>query len=184
MKKLFALPLAAAAALVLTACSSEEPGSASPAPSVPPVQTGGSSSAPATGGGDTTSIDPCSLISAADLSSYGTFKPPVTTNVGGARLCQFDREAAAASDSLSVGVGIRDTQSVDSVNDGGNGKTTGTVNGRKAVLAPKPATACLMALEVGATSRVDVITVSTDSEKACGIAEKVADIVEPKLPKG
>ncbi|WP_340685875.1 DUF3558 family protein [Amycolatopsis coloradensis] len=183
MKKLCVLPLAAAA-LVLAACSSEKPGSASPAPSAPPAQTGGSSSAPATGGGDTKSIDPCSLLSAADLSSYGTFKDPVTLNEGGARACQFSKEAASASDSLTVSVDLRDTQNIDSVNDGGNGKTTGNVNGRKAVLVPKPPSGCLMALELTASARADVLVDATDPKQACEVAEKVADTVEPKLPKG
>lgn len=182
MKKLFLVPLAAAA-LVLTACSSEKPGSAGPAPSSPPAQTGGSSSAPTTSGGDTASIDPCSLISSADLTAYGTFKPPVTANEGGARSCQFAREAATASDSLTLSVDIRDTQSVDNVNDGGSGKTAGNVNGRKAVLVPKPPSGCLMALELTASARADILVDSSDPEKACDVAEKIADLVEPKLPK-
>ncbi|RSN58653.1 DUF3558 domain-containing protein [Amycolatopsis sp. WAC 04182] len=182
MKKLCVLPLAAAA-LVLAACSSEKPGSASPAPSAPPAQSSASSAAP-TSGGDTASIDPCSLVSAADLASYGTFKPPTNENAGGARLCTLNKEAATASETLSIGVGVRDTQGLDTVSDSGNGKTTGNVNGRKAVLAPRPPGGCLMALELGPAARVDLLVAADDAEKACGIAEKVADIVEPKLPKG
>ncbi|OXM52410.1 DUF3558 family protein [Amycolatopsis alba] len=181
MKKLYVVPLAAAA-LVLAACSSEKPGNASPAPSAPPAQTGGSSSAPATGAGDTKSIDPCSLLGVADLTSYGTFKPPTTANEGGARSCQFDKAATSAADAVSLGVDIRDTQNVDSVGDAGNGKTTGNVNGRKAVLAPKPG-GCLMALELGPSARVDVLVAAAETKQACEIAEKIADIVEPKLPK-
>ncbi|MEV7549602.1 DUF3558 domain-containing protein [Amycolatopsis sp. NPDC089917] len=180
MKKLYVVPLAAAA-LVLTACSSEKPGSASPAPSVPPAQTGASSSAPATG--DTKSIDPCSLLGVADLASFGTFKPPTTANEGGARSCQFDKQATSAADAVSLGVDIRDTQNIDSVNDAGNGKTTGNVNGRKAVLAPRPG-GCLMALELGPSARVDVLVAAGETKQACEFAEKIADIVEPKLPKG
>ncbi|MFC9251669.1 DUF3558 family protein [Amycolatopsis thailandensis] len=182
MKKLYVVPLAAAA-LVLAACSSEKPGSASPAPSAPPAQSS-ASSAPATSGGDTASVDPCSLVSAADLASYGTFKPPTNENAGGARLCTLNKEAASASESLSIGIGVRDTQGLDSVSDAGNGKTTGNVNGRKAILAPRPPGGCLMALELSASARVDVLIAGGDTEKACGTAEKVADIVEPKLPKG
>lgn len=183
-KKFAVLPLVAAA-LVLAACSSEKPGSPSPAPSSPPAQAEPTSSAPSTGGGDTASLDPCSLISASDLSSYGKFKSPETGEDGGARTCTLAKDKETASEeSLTISVGIRDTQGLDSVNDAGNGKTSGNVQGRKAVLVPTPPTNCLMALEVGAGSRVDVVTVSTDPEKACGIAEKVADIVEPKLPKG
>ncbi|WP_410658494.1 DUF3558 family protein [Amycolatopsis sp. lyj-112] len=187
MKKLYALPLAAAA-LMLAACSSEKPGTPSAAPSSP-AQSGSSSSqpssSPATGGGDTASLDPCSLVTAADLASYGSFKAPVPGDDGGARTCTIPKDKATASEeSLTVSVGIRDTQGLDSVADAGNGKTTGEVQGRKAVQVPTPPTNCLIALEAGAGSRVDVVIVSTDPAKACGIAEKVADIVVPKLPKG
>ncbi len=181
MKKLCVVPLAAAA-LVLAACSSEKPGSASPAPSAPPASSSASSPAP-TSGADTASIEPCSLVGAADLASYGTFKPPTSENAGGARLCTLNKEAATASETLSIGIGVRDTQGLDTVSDAGTGKTTGNVNGRKAILAPRPPAGCLMALELGASARVDVLVAADDAEKACGIAEKVADIVEPKLPK-
>ncbi|MBB5854368.1 DUF3558 family protein [Amycolatopsis umgeniensis] len=180
MKKLYVVPLAAAG-LVLAACSSEKPGNASPAPSAPPASSS-ASSAP-TSGADTASIEPCSLVGASDLASYGTFKPPTTENAGGARLCTLSKEAATASESLSIGIGVRDTQGLETVSDAGNGKTTGNVNGRKAVLAPRPPAGCLMALELGSSARVDVLIATDDTEKACGIAEKVADIVEPKLPK-
>lgn len=183
MKKLFALPLAAAA-LVVVGCSGEKAGVATPAPSSPAQSEASSSAPPSTGGADTASIDPCSLLGAADLTSYGAFKSPEKDDAGGARICRLARERASASDeSLTVSVGIRDTQGVDSVADAGNGKTDGNVNGRKAVLVPTPPEACVMALEVGKTARVDVVSVSTDPTKACGIVEKVADIVEPKLPK-
>ncbi|KZB81681.1 DUF3558 domain-containing protein [Amycolatopsis regifaucium] len=183
MKKLYALPLAAAA-LVLTACSSEKPGTPTAAPTSAPGQSASSAAPPSTGGGNTASLDPCSLVSAADLSSYGTFKAPESGEDGGARTCTLTKDkATAGEESLTVSVGVRDSQGLDGVNDAGNGKTNGNVQGRKAVLVPTPPTNCLMALEAGATSRVDVVTVSTDPEKACGIAEKVADIVAPKLPK-
>lgn len=183
MKKLFLLPLAAAA-LVVTGCSSENAGVPSPAPSSPAPSTA-ASSAPSTGGADTASLDPCSLLAPADLASYGAFGSPEKDEVSGARICRLIRDRASASDeSLTVSVGIRDAQGLDAVADVGGGKTTGNVNGRKAVLVPTPPEACLMALGVGNSARVDVVSVSTDPQKACGVAEKVADIVEPKLPKG
>ncbi|HET6289702.1 MAG TPA: DUF3558 domain-containing protein [Amycolatopsis sp.] len=183
MKKLLLVPLTAAA-FVLVACSTEKPGIPSAAPSSPAQ--GGESTAPpvTTNGADPASIDPCSLLGAADLASYGTFEPPVPSNGGGARGCEFTKDSETAADAVTLGVDVRDKQGVDSVVDGGNGKTTGNVNGRKAVLVPKPPSGCLMALETGASARVDVVVVSTDPQKSCGMAEKIADIVEPKLPKG
>lgn len=183
MKKLFLLPLAAAA-LMVAGCSGEKPGVATPAPSSA-AQSEAPGSAPSTGGADTASLDPCSLLTEADLTSYGTFKAGEKDDAGGARVCRFARvRAGAGDDSLTVSVGIRDSQGLDSVTDAGNGKTSGNVNGRKAMLVPTPPEACVMALEVSGSARVDVVSVSTDPEKACGIVEKVADTVEPKLPKG
>ncbi|MFI9449454.1 DUF3558 family protein [Amycolatopsis sp. NPDC052450] len=183
MKKLLLVPLTAAA-FVLAACATEKPGTPSAAPSSPAQ--GGESTAPAatTGGADSASIDPCSVIGAADLASIGPFEAPVPSNGGGARGCEFTKDSQTAADSVTVSVNVRDKQGVDSVVDGGNGKTTGNVNGRKAVLVPKPPGSCLMALEISASARVDLVVVSTDPEKSCGMAEKIADIVEPKLPKG
>jgi hypothetical protein len=44
---------------------------------------------------------------------------------------------------------------------------------------------CMVAMQVGARSRVDVqVAARTDTAKACDIAARVATLVEPKLPKG
>ncbi|QWF80556.1 DUF3558 domain-containing protein [Amycolatopsis sp. CA-230715] len=94
------------------------------------------------------------------------------------------RQAETAAGSVTLGVDVRDEQGVDTVVDGGNGKTTGKVNGRRAVLVPKPPGACLMALELGPSARVDVAVVASDPQKACGMTTKLADVVEPRLPKG
>jgi hypothetical protein len=188
MNKCFArsTALLAATVLLLAGCSDEKNGTPSAAPSSPAQsQTGAASSTPGSSDSAIASINPCSLIGAADLASYGTFGAPESDNVGGARVCRLIRERASASDeTLTVSVGIRDAQGIDSVNDAGGGKTSGKVNGRKAMLVPTPPEGCLMALELGASARADVVSVSADPEKACGVVEKVADIVEPKLPKG
>ncbi|MBP2339619.1 hypothetical protein JOF41_005797 [Saccharothrix coeruleofusca] len=60
------------------------------------------------------------------------------------------------------------------------------INGRKAKLVEKAFTssACMIALEVDAKSRVDVITSANVSlDEACDAATKIAAAVEPKLPK-
>jgi hypothetical protein len=123
-------------------------------------------------------------LSINDLSSFGTFKGPDKSNKDGARSCGFDQQVAQASDpALTVSVDVRDNQNVDSVNDVGQGLVPGKVNGRKAVQAPGPGS-CTLALAVGDTSRVDIGTTADDTKTACDAASKIADIVEPKLPKG
>jgi hypothetical protein len=121
----------------------------------------------------------------SDLTQYGTFSGPDTENLGGARVCGFQRTRQSASDKeLGVSINVRDTQGIDTVTDIGGGKTTGHLNGRTAIEAPAPAQGgCLMALAVGDNARVDVSITADSAEEACSVAEKVADVVEPKLPK-
>jgi hypothetical protein len=184
------LLLFAAAAFGLAGCSNSEAGNPVPsaggpsssadsgsAPSTAPSSAGGSSAA-------TTSIQPCSLLSASDLAEYGTFTGPTERELGGARACSFLRKLESASDKgLTVSIGIRDTQGISSVNDPGGGKESASVNGRDAVKA-KGTSACLVALGVGDKARVDVSVTSDSTDEACAAADKIAGVVEPKLPKG
>lgn len=174
-------------ALLLTGCTSEKAGTGVPAPSS--TSSGAASSAPSgsavSGGASTASIEPCSLVNAADFASYGTFGEPVKAELAGARACTLVRQIASASEkTLTIGVGVRDAQGIDTVNDAGGGITPGKVNGRQAVQAPGSTNSCTLALAVGSASRVDVNVVGTTASQACEVAAKAADIVEPKLPKG
>jgi hypothetical protein len=181
-----ALPLAAGV-LLLAGCSTEKPGTASPASStsvVPTSPTSGSGSE-TPGPSITSTIDPCTLLSAAELSPYGTFKAPTRSEQGSdARDCQYTKSQASASeDSLTVAVVVRDKASVDDIPASAGTLTKGTQNGRTAVQIKNTAGGCAIAMAVGNSARVDVTVVSTNNAATCDIASKVADIVEPKLPK-
>ena len=176
---------AVAGSLLLAGCSNTQTGTATPVGSTAPVSSGASSSQ-APGGATTTSLDPCSLLAASDLGSFGSsFVGPRKRQAGGARSCGYVKQLADASDEdLSVDVNIRDTQSIESANDAGAGINRVAVNGRQAAQVPTPPNICVLALAVGANSRVDVTIISKDTTKACDIATQVATkIVEPKLPK-
>ncbi|HEY3465294.1 MAG TPA: DUF3558 domain-containing protein [Amycolatopsis sp.] len=182
------LPLVAGGAL-LAGCTSTQGGTASPvqSPSASAPETSESSSS--SGGGGTQSItDPCTLIEPGDLSSYGEFNPPRNQTVGGARTCNYQKKIASASDkSMVIGANIRDTASVDQVNDTGGGVVDKDINGRKAKEASGGASVagCTVALPVGDSSRVDVAVIGVGTaDEACQIAEAVAkSAVEPRLPK-
>lgn len=179
---------AAAALLALAGCSGEEGGSALPAdppgPSQPPSNTALPQSS-ASGDAPTAGLDACSLLSANDLAEFGSFGTGTSEEMGGARGCGFDKELDSASDdSLGVTVAIRDEQGVDEVNNLGDGKETGKVPGGRKAVRTSGGTACIIALAVGEQSRIDVGTVAADAEQACEVADKVAGIVEPKLPEG
>jgi hypothetical protein len=175
----------------LAGCSSPETGTPGPSPDVPTGATGApssSASAPTSSAGGTAataSIDPCSLLSKSDLTEYGTFTGPESKEQGGARACIFTRQLASASDkSLTVSINVRDSQGTSTVNDAGAGKTSGKVNGRPSVeTASTVDRGCLVALSVGDASRVDVSVTSDSAQAACAVAEPLANVVEPKLPK-
>ncbi len=166
----------AAAAALLTGCTTTLSGSPSPGEVSPSTTT---SSA-----GASTALDPCSLLLMSDLTSYGTFKGPARDDIGGSRACTFNQTKVHASDpSFAVSVGIRDSQSVESVNDKGRGKISGNVNGRKAFKVPQSSQDCMFALALGHSARVDVVIAGQEVERSCGLAEKFAEVVEPRLPK-
>ncbi|WP_158559818.1 DUF3558 family protein [Prauserella sp. PE36] len=174
-------------ALALSAgCSQNEPGSALTSDTPASTQHSGASNAPtsAPSNASTASIEPCSLLSFADVSSFGTFKERPEEDEGlGARSCTYYPERTDAARLPTVGVDVRDDQDVDSVNDEGLGINTGELNGRN--LAQVPAHGgCIIALGVGAGSRVDVAVTGLDTDASCDLVGRVAEIVEPKLPEG
>jgi hypothetical protein len=190
MMKLLAravLPVAAGA-LLLAGCTSTQTGTASPANSESTAPSTGVSSSAGPGGGTTASLEPCTLLTASDVSSYSTFGEAKEQKLGKSRDCRYQHKTASASDEgLIIGVSIRDDAPLDSVNDTGNGVKDLQVNGRKAKEASSnDPLGCTVALGVGDTARVDVnVTAVNTVEKACQIAEDVAQkAVEPKLPKG
>lgn len=182
------LPVAAAAFL-LAGCTSTQDGTASPANSAPPVSSAEGSPSTDSGSASTTSLEPCSLLTVADVAGYASsFDDAVEEKLGGARLCSYQKKTASASEEgLTIGVAIRDDASVDQTNDTGNGVKDLQVNGRKAKEASSAVPlGCTVALGVGDKARVDVNVTAVDTvDKACQIAEEVATkAVEPKLPKG
>ncbi len=182
-----ALPVAVGL-LVLSGCDSTKSGTASPAGSATSAPSSEAPTSDAPGNASTASItDPCTLLEAADLGSYGEFKPPQNTTLGSARVCKYLKKTETASDEgMAVGVGVRDDARPDQLVDMGAGILDRDINGRPAKEAPETKTiGCTLALPVGDASRVDVLVTAVDStEKACQVVEAVAKAVEPRLPKG
>ena len=181
------LPLAAGA-LLLAGCTSTRTGTASPAGSESAAPSSESSSSASPGGASTASLQPCTLLTSADISGYASsFEPANERKLGGARVCSYQHKVTDASEEgMVLSVAIRDTAPLDSVNDTGNGVKDLPINGRAAKEASSDAPlGCTVALGVGDKSRVDVNATGLKTvAKACQIAEDMATkIVEPKLPK-
>ncbi len=179
-----------AGGFLLAGCTSTQTGMASPAgtPSSAPSSAPETSSSSGAGQASTTSLQPCTVLAASDLSGYGSFKDAIEENASDARTCTYQKKTETASEEgLVVSVVIRDNAGLDQTNDTGAGVQDKQVNGRKAKVAPSPApTGCVVALGVGDKARVDVtVTAVSTVDKACQLAGDVAGkSVEPKLPKG
>ncbi|MEU3274035.1 DUF3558 family protein [Saccharomonospora sp. NPDC006951] len=183
----FWLPLCGAAAVVglLTGCSDSEKGSPATVASVPPLA-GSGSSAPDGGTAVTADLEPCTLLTAPEITEFGSFEEQPREDSGlGARSCSYlpARGNGSTESRPTVGVDIRDEQGVSAVNDAGDGIRQGTVGDREAARTSGPG-GCIIAMAVGGASRVDVAVTGIDAGDACDIANEVADIVEPKLPEG
>ncbi|WP_326945620.1 DUF3558 domain-containing protein [Amycolatopsis sp. NBC_01307] len=182
-----ALPVVAGAFL-LTGCTSAQNGTATPANSESAAPTSGSSSTADPGSATTTALEPCTLLTAADVSPYSTFGDAEEKKLGGARTCGYENKTTTASEEgMTITAAIRDDVPLDAVVDTGGGIKDLQVNGRKAKEASSTAPlGCTVALGVGDKARVDVNVTSVNTvERACQLAEDVATkIVEPRLPKG
>jgi hypothetical protein len=180
MSRAAALPfLIGLAALSVSGCSTSQSGTASPVSSdnAPPSA---SSSGSATGQPSVAAIDPCGILTAADLAQFGSFNPGKPQTPSGARSCAWDGRIVNASDpAFAVRIDVRDTAGI---NDGPAGDSA-EVNGRPAVQSSLPAAGdCAIRLKMTDKSRVDV-DVTGLVDKACDVASKLAYIVEPRLPK-
>ncbi|MBK1784361.1 DUF3558 domain-containing protein [Prauserella cavernicola] len=177
--------------VLLSACSGEEPGEAQPA-GTEPSTAAESSGAPSvsdsvdSGDGDapTVGLDPCSLLSPEELSEFGQVDSAGPESTGGARACSWQTGVEAGNDGFAVGIAIRDSQGVkDAEPIEGNPVRAGSIGDREVAQMPGPG-GCIVALGVGETSRVDVTLNGFKFDDMCGTVSEIAEIVEPKLPKG
>src|SRR3954471_6406953 len=101
MMKLLAraiLPLAAGAFL-LAGCTTTQAGTASPVGSESAAPSSERSSSASPGGASTASLQPCTLLTSADISGYASsFEPANERKLGGARVCSYQHKVTDASE--------------------------------------------------------------------------------------
>lgn len=172
---------------VLSGCSSEDPGIAEPASSVSKIPTVSSSAVPDENSAAPASrvLEPCELLSASDLAEYGEFSDGEYKELAGARSCSWQLSNRGGVDGFVVALNVRDSQSVDTMNDVGGGVDEYDINGRAVARAANPRFYdCTIGVEVDARSRVDVtVNGLSSTDETCSIAEDVARLVEPRLPE-
>lgn len=127
-----------------------------------------------TGGDALAEFDPCAALNSVAAGLNLTEIEP-----------RDDRECIAEYSS-TVSIGLTKHPELAIADAVGGEKTDIPIGSRKAKLVKTPTTSssCLVAIEVTATSRVDVASSANASlDEACEAATKVATAVEPKLPK-
>lgn len=159
-------------------------GEASPqisdAQSTPPVQ-----ATTSTASSPLAHVEPCSLLSAGELSKYGSFPQGTPGNVGVGKQCDFQKTREGAADAtLVVSVNVRAEQGLDDAQNMGHGVERAENDDRAYARIPSEGS-CTIAIGVSDSSRVDVYTGTTaGTEESCKIADEIAAMVEPKLPQG
>ncbi|GAA2984227.1 Protein of unknown function (DUF3558) [Actinokineospora diospyrosa] len=166
--------------IVLGGCTSQTPGSPSEVPGGVPGAT--STTAPGPSSGRPVSIAPCSLLSGADAKALGITDGGEADEIKGASSCLWRVEKPLAADSYSIDVTYYERRSVaDLVTD--HERVPVEVGDHKGVKALGDMdSGCIIALEVTATSRVDVRAIGGDSAGLCGVAMAAAELVEVRLP--
>jgi Protein of unknown function (DUF3558) len=181
---LFVTTLAALVGLV--GCSSETPGNAIPGDDETglqvPTEGGGETEPPETSETETetssgaASLEPCELLSPEDLAAL-SLGPGEEDAAAGARSCSWQTAGGQV-----VGADIWDDLGIGDVQSKSTPQPK-TVGSHKATQYVGELGACAVAIELTATSRVDVIGVADgDLAKACQIANDAANLVERKLP--
>ena len=131
------------------------------------------------------SINPCGLLSESQLAELADNLDFVSTS---GKNCRWsNREAMGADDDFfMITVRLRPGQSVDELDIITTGSTqTGEVDGRpaKIIVADAGEGQCTLGFAAG-SGRVDIYTTSTaGTERACVLADRAAEMIEPKLPE-
>ncbi|KID29596.1 hypothetical protein HQ32_03010 [Prauserella sp. Am3] len=131
-------------------------------------------------------MDPCSVLTPDDLSTYGSFPPGKPETVGTSRTCRFmkDTDSPSTDPGRVIAVGFRDQQGLNDVQDMGMGIDRVEVDGREYAQVPSDG-GCQVMIGVSDSSRVDITVDATEgTQKSCNIADEVGQIIEPKLPQG
>src|SRR5690606_37021946 len=132
------------------------------------------------------SFDPCSVLSTAEVSKHGAVEQgaPERKTVGGARVCSWPGDAGDSAALVpTTSVTVRENGGVQHMNDRGGGVQHMEEDGRQYGRSPGP-NLCTIAIGVTDTSRVDIQVSGVDEQKGCEIANALADVAEPKVPKG
>ena len=184
---MLALTLVAAAAVIgLSACSSPSPGSAvgDSSTSSAPTTTAGSTSGSGGSGSPLASVDPCTLIAQADVTSSG-LEAGKTVQAPGGRECRWERpDDGATIDGYVLQIAIYDTAGIDQLNtDGGSVSDYPVGKYQGKLFQDSSLNNCVVSVGTSSTSRVDIyVNSSVSLAQGCSLVKEVAPKVVANFP--
>jgi hypothetical protein len=127
-------------------------------------------------------MDPCSLLSQAQIDQYGLRKKD-EGNLVGARQCTWSHPSDEhAKGGYAIGPAIWDHQGLRDINTKGYTVADQSIGRHQARQAQQTlGDACFVAIGVTESARVDVV-VSGEPGTACPLANQFATLIEPLLP--
>jgi Protein of unknown function (DUF3558) len=178
---------AAALLLALAGCGGTQPGGPDrPGRGSPPDGLASGAVSPPdadgtsrTGGEPLPGVDPCALAPGAALARLQLANPRSKV-VAGVRACRYRHDGATLADTYTVSVEILPRVGLHDLV--GSDMRLMTINGRPAKGGFDTTGACVVSLELTATSRVDTVAVGGEVKGGCRLANDLAVAVEPRLP--
>jgi hypothetical protein len=159
------------------------PGSGAAAPSTGSTQPSAGPSTATDGRSPLASIQPCDLLSAAELSENQLTKTDSGAQ-SGSRTCTWHNVTADNGIGYVIGTDVRDSQGLKDINTNGYQVTDDPVGSHQGRLVQQTTgDTCVVVIGVGNSSRVDVVANGAgDVNQACTLANQFAKLVESKLP--
>ncbi|MCR3720540.1 MULTISPECIES: DUF3558 domain-containing protein [Prauserella salsuginis group] len=182
------LPLVAIAAVAVTACSNSEGGipeaDAGSSPARSSVVTSPSADDETGPGTSLSDLDPCSLLNQADVRQFGPVEEAQREEEDLVDSCSWEPDRSQTSGERgTLGIVIRENAGLQDMNDLGMGVQRTEEDGRQYARVPDP-NGCGIAIGVTNNARVDILVTGADPDKACEMANTLAEVVEPKVPQG
>src|SRR5437879_2052229 len=178
---MLALPLVAAAIVGLSACSSQSPGD--------PVASNTTSAAPTSGGSTSSgtslaSVDPCSLLTQAQVTNNGLMAGQ-TVNAAGGRACRWVRPDNGSSvDGYNIQIVIYNQAGLDQLNTTGGQVSdypVGKYQGK--LFQDSSLNNCGVSVGTTSTSRVDIyVNSSVSLAQGCSLVKEVAPKIVANFP--
>ena len=180
--RLLALPFVAVAIVGLSACASQSSGtpSATSTTSSAPTSSGGSTSGPTS----LASVDPCSLLTQAQLANNGV-PPGESVPAAGGRACRWHRpDDGATIDGYDIQVVIYNDAGLDQLHTGGGPVSNYPVGQYQGELYQNRAdNICIVSVATSKTSRADISVNSNVSfDQGCTLVKDVAPKVVANFP--